>query len=171
MQQQLQEVFSRYDGERSDLIPILQDAQGVLGYIPGPAMTAIARFLRVPESTVYGVVTFYAQFHLAPQGKHKVEVCEGTACHVRGARRIMRAVQRQLGIGPGETTEDLQFTLERVACLGSCALAPAIVVDGQMHGNVTTAKVDKLFAGLRAESSSEDSRQPVATEGGGVSTS
>ena len=149
MQQQLQEVFSRYQGERSDLIPILQDVQDALGYIPGPAMTEIARFLGVPESTVYGVVTFYTQFYLTPQGKHKIKVCQGTACHVRGGRRIMRTVERKLGIEEGGTTEDLLCSLERVACFGSCALAPVVVVDGKVHGRVTAQKAEKLLEGLQ----------------------
>jgi len=151
MQEQLQEIFARYSGERSELIPILQEIQEKLGYLPREAMTETARFLGVPDSVVYGVVTFYAQFHLTRQGKHKIRVCQGTACHVRGGGRIMAAVRKKLGIGPGETTEDYQFSLERVACLGSCALAPVMVMDGRVHGAVTTAKAEALIAGVREE--------------------
>jgi len=144
----MQEIFSRHARERSSLIPILQDVQAVFGYIPAEAMTETARFLNVPESSVYGVVTFYAQFHLTRQGRHKIKVCQGTACHVRGGGRIMSALARKLGIRPGETTEDYQFSLERVACFGSCALAPVVVVDGEVHGRMTPQKAEQLVEGL-----------------------
>jgi NADH:ubiquinone oxidoreductase subunit E len=119
MDQELNEVFEKYEGKREELIPLLQDVQGKLGYLPAEARTAIGKFLNVPESVVFGVATFYAQFYLTRQGKHKIKVCRGTACHVRGGRRIMQAVQRKLGIKPGETTPDYEFSLERVACFGS----------------------------------------------------
>ena len=148
MQERLKTIFSGYGGERSDLIPILQDVQAALGYIPPEAMTQMAEFLKLPESTVYGVVTFYAQFYMTRQGKHKIKVCQGTACHVRGARRIMAAVRKKLGINPGETTEDYQFTIERVACFGSCALAPVMVVDGKVYGRMTPQKAERLLEDL-----------------------
>ena len=145
MQDELQEIFSRYSGKRSELIPILQELQERLGYLPKPAMTAAARFLRVPESTVYGVVTFYAQFYLTRQGKHKIRVCQGTACHVRGAPALIQAVREELGIEPGGTTDDYEFTLERVACFGSCALAPVVVLDDKVYAKMTPARVRKLL--------------------------
>jgi len=148
MQEDLQRVFKRYSGERSELIPILQDVQDALGYIPRQAMSATAKFLNVPEAVVYGVTTFYAQFNLTPQGKHRVKVCLGTACHVRGGKAIMEAVQRRLGIKPGETTDDLQFSVERVACFGSCALAPVMVVNGKVHARMTPQKAVALLEGL-----------------------
>ena len=143
--EQLEEIFSHYHGERGELIPILQDVQETLGYLPREAMTATAGFLNVPASSVYGVVTFYSQFHLTRQGKHKVKVCQGTACHVRGGRRIMQAVTKKLGIDPGGTTEDYRFSLERVACFGSCALAPVVVVDGKVHGRMTPQKAEVIL--------------------------
>jgi len=149
MRERLRAIFSSYGGERSDLIPILQDVQAALGYIPLEAMRQTAEFLKVPESTVYGVVTFYAQFYTTRQGKHRITVCQGTACHVRGAGRVMAALSRKLGIGPGETTEDYQFTLQRVACFGSCALAPVMVVDGKVYGRMTPQKAERLLEGLR----------------------
>ena len=149
MQEQLQDIFSPHSGQRSDLIPILQAVQEAFGYIPREAMVETARFLRVPESTIYGVATFYAQFHLTRQGKHRVKVCQGTACHVQGGSRIMRAVKKKLGITPGETTEDYQFTLERVACFGSCALAPVMVVDGKVYGRMTAQKAARLLENLQ----------------------
>ena len=148
MREQLKDVFSRYRGDRSELIPILQDVQEALGYIPSEAMSATAGFLRVPESVVYGVVTFYAQFYLTRQGRHKIKVCQGTACHVRGGRRVMQAVRKKLGIAPGETTPDYEFSLERVACFGSCALAPVMVVDGRVHGRMTPQKAQALLESI-----------------------
>ncbi len=144
----LADIFSRYQGERNELIPILQDVQDALGYIPRSAMTQTAGFLGVPESTVYGVVTFYAQFYLTRQGRHKIRVCQGTACHVRGSSRIMQALKRKLGIEPGGTTEDYKFSLERVACFGSCALAPVMVVNGRVHGRMTPHQAEKILESL-----------------------
>lgn len=145
VKEQIKDIFARYRCERSDLIPILQDVQEALGYIPAEAMKETAAFLGVPESVVYGVVSFYAQFYLTRQGRHRIRVCQGTACHVRGGRRIMRAVSKKLGIGPGETTPDYEFSLERVACFGSCALAPVMVVDGRVHGRMTPQKAEALL--------------------------
>jgi len=156
MRAQLDGVFRKYGGKRPELIPILQDVQSVLGYLPPAAIAAVAKFLRVPESVVYGVVTFYAQFYLTRQGKHKIRVCQGTACHVRGSKRIMDTVRKRLGIGPGETTEDYSFTLERVACLGSCALAPVVVADDKVHGAMTVAKADSLLAKLGGKDGRSD---------------
>jgi len=144
-QEAIQQIFSGYQGQRNELIPVLQDVQEAFGYVPREAMTKIARFLNIPESSVYGVVTFYAQFYRTRQGKHKIRVCQGTACHVRGGRRIMQAVEKKLGINPGETTADYKFSLERVACFGSCALAPVMVVDGKVHGRMTPQKAKKIL--------------------------
>ncbi|MDP6490272.1 MAG: NADH-quinone oxidoreductase subunit NuoE [Kiritimatiellia bacterium] len=134
---ELDGVLPRYTREESQLIPLLQEIQDTLGYISPEAMQVTARHLNVPESSVYGVVTFYSQFYLTRQGRHKVKVCQGTACHVRGAVEIIRAVSARLGIKPGETTEDFEFSVERVACFGSCALAPVVVIDEKVYGNVT----------------------------------
>ena len=148
MQEAMQEVLSRYSGAPGELIPILQDVQAAFGYIPREAMTATAGFLRIPESRVYGVVTFYAQFYLTRQGKHKIKVCQGTACHVRGGARVMGAIKKKLGIQPGQTTDDYMFSLERVACFGSCALAPVMVVDAKVYGRMTPQKAEKLLENL-----------------------
>ena len=134
---ELDGVLARYTREESQLIPLLQDIQNELGYISPEAMQATAMHLNIPESSVYGVVTFYSQFYLTRQGRHKVKVCQGTACHVRGADEIIRAVSARLGIKPGETTKDFEFSVERVACFGSCALAPVVVINGKVYGNVT----------------------------------
>ena len=155
MQQELNGIFSHHSGASADLIPILQEIQDVFGYIPREAMSGTARFLNVPESKVYGVVTFYAQFYLTRQGEHKIKVCQGTACHVRGGKRIMQAVSKRLGIKPGQTTEDYQFSLERVACFGSCALAPVMVVDGRVYGTMTPARAGELIDRVREEAALE----------------
>ena len=144
--EQSDEILSRYSGESGDLIPILQEAQERFGYLPQEVMRRFAKFLRLPESTVYGVSTFYAQFKFAPTGKRLVKVCRGTACHVRGGARILREVEKRLGIKQGETTEDFEYTLETVACIGACALAPTMVVDKETHGQMTTKKVVEIFS-------------------------
>jgi NADH-quinone oxidoreductase subunit E len=141
-------ILQEHAPDPHHLIPILQSVQAQFGYLPKDAMADVARFLGVPAASVYEVATFYAQFHLTRQGKHNVRVCLGTACHVRGARQVLRAVQRKLGIRPGETTPDFMFSLERVACFGSCALAPVIVVDGRAHGRVTPEKAVELLEKL-----------------------
>ncbi|UCC90651.1 MAG: NADH-quinone oxidoreductase subunit NuoE [Dehalococcoidia bacterium] len=146
VKEQLDNILSQYDGDSADLIPILQEAQGKFSYLPKQVMQGIAKFLRLPESTVYGVSTFYAQFKLTPTGKRMVKVCRGTACHVRGGARILQEIETQLGIKPGETTEDLEYSLEAIACFGSCALAPVVVIDDNVYGRVTTAKVRQLLA-------------------------
>jgi len=147
-ERQLADIFSRYRGLASELIPILQDAQQAFGYIPREAMTATAEFLNISESVVYGVVTFYAKFYLTRQGKHKIRVCQGTACHVRGAGDIMKAIEKELGIKAGESTDDFEFNLERVACFGACALAPVVVINGKVHGNVTPDQALEIMDNL-----------------------
>lgn len=141
----IDEILSPYSGKQDELIPILQQAQEEFRYLPSEVMLTIARFLHLPESTVFGVGTFYAQFKLVPSGRRTVRVCRGTACHVRGGARILREVERRLGIKPGETTEDLEYTLETVACIGACALAPTMVIDKETHGQMTTKKVAEVF--------------------------
>ncbi len=146
IKEQLDDILSQYDGESGDLIPILQEAQERFGYLPGEVMQWIAKFLRLPESNVYGVSTFYAQFKFTPMGKRIIKVCRGTACHVRGGARILNEVERQLGITPGETTDDLEYSLETVACIGACALAPTMVIDDEVQRKMTPKKVAELFS-------------------------
>lgn len=152
VKEQLDELLSRYSGERGNLIPILQEVQERFGYLPEPVMQEIARFLRLPESTVYGVGTFYAQFKFVPTGKRVIKVCRGTACHVRGGARILREVEERLGIKPGETTPNLEYSLETIACFGSCALAPVIVIDKNVYGRMTTTKVGQILADTQKQS-------------------
>lgn len=147
--EQLEVVFSRYKGTENELIPILQDIQALLSYLPKQAMEETAKFLKIPACTVYGVATFYTQFALTRKGKHCVSVCQGTACHVRGAAKLMKAVTNKLGIDAGETTKDYKYSLEKVACFGSCALAPVMVVDGKAHGNVTPEKAEDILEKIK----------------------
>jgi len=144
--EQSDEILSRYSGERSDLIPILQEAQEGFGYLPQEVMQRIAKFLRLPESTVYAVATFYALCKLTPTGRRIVKVCRGTACHVRSADQILQEVEKQLGMKPGETTDDLEYSVETIACFGSCALAPVMVIDRTVYGRVTPKKVGQILA-------------------------
>ena len=130
---------------RESIIPLLQAAQSEFGYLPNEVMDAIARFLRVPPAQIQGVASFYSQFRYEPPGKHRVTVCRGTACHVRGSARVVDELSTCLGIKPQETGKDGLFTLETVACVGSCALAPLMVVDGKVHGRQTPATARKAI--------------------------
>ena len=149
MQERLDGILSSYEGREEELIPILQQVQQVFGYLPEPAMRKIAKFLKLPESTVFGVGTFYAQFKLVPSGRNIIKVCRGTACHVRGGARILREVEKHLGIKPGESSPDLEYCLETVACIGACALAPTMVVNKETHGQMTTRKVTEVLEQFR----------------------
>ena len=139
------EVLSTYKGDRSELILLLQEVQTKLGYLPDRAMLRIARFLKVPESQVFGAASFYAQFRFVPAGRKRVMVCQGTACHVRGGAKILEEVENHLGIKPGGTTPDLEYSLDTVACIGACALAPTLMINKDTHGRLTQKKVGELF--------------------------
>jgi len=147
--EQTDEILSRYSGEKGDLIPVLQEAQERFSFLPPEAMQRIAKFLRLPESTVYGVGTFYAQFKFTPTGRRLIKVCRGTACHVRGGARILRETEKQLGIKQGETAADMGYSLETIACFGSCALAPVMVIDKTVYGRMTTTKVGQILAEVK----------------------
>ncbi len=141
----IDEILSLFKGEEGELIPILQKVQLGFGYIPEKAITRVAKFIRVPEVTVFGVATFYSQFKLVPTGRNVVRVCRGTACHVRGGARILKEVEKKLGIKPGESTADLEYALETVACIGACALAPTMVINNDTYGKMTTKKVSEIL--------------------------
>jgi NADH-quinone oxidoreductase subunit E len=145
MEARLNTILSSYQGNQSELIPILQQVQKDYGYLPEQEMLDIAKFTRVPESRVYAVASFYAQFRFTPIGRNRVSVCRGTACHVRGAQRVLEEVERRIHVKEGETSEDLEYTLETVACIGCCALAPCMVVNDKVESKVTTKKVKSLF--------------------------
>ncbi len=145
MEDRLKEVFSKYKGNNTELIPILQEVQEVYTYLPEDAMRGVAKFVHLPESRVYAVASFFAQFRFTPMGRNKVTVCRGTACHVRGAKRILEEIERGLGIKDEETTEDLEYTLETAACIGCCALAPTIVINDETYGKLTPAEMQKIL--------------------------
>jgi len=141
----LREILSVFEKKKGALISMLQRVQEEYGYLPQEALAEIAGFLRMPPSHVFSVATFYAHFYLTRRGDHLVRVCQGTACHVRGARDILETAQHRLSIKTGQTTKDYKYSLERVACLGSCALAPIIVVDDTVYPQVTTKKVVEIL--------------------------
>ncbi len=145
MQDVLEQVLEPYQGQRNEIIPILQDVQEQLSYLPEEAMYKIAAFTHVPASSVYAVATFYAQFRFTPRGKTHVMVCRGTACHVSGAPRVLEEVEEQLGIKEGETSADMAYSLETVACIGACSLAPAVMINKVVHAKISKKKVAELF--------------------------
>jgi NADH-quinone oxidoreductase subunit E len=141
-------IIERYSGNRDSLISILQDIQSERQYLPESSLRAVASQLGLPLVQVYGVATFFKAFSLKPRGRHTVSVCLGTACHVRGAPALLDELERRLGIEPGDTTEDMQYSLEEVHCLGACALGPILVVDGEYHGQMRPGKVKKVLGGI-----------------------
>ena len=145
MDKQLVEVFSVFDGKEEELIPILQKVQDALGFLSDDSIMEIARFTRVPVSSVFGVATFYAQFRFKPRGDTHILVCRGTACHVKGVTRILEEIENQLGIKEGETSIDRKYSIESVACIGACSLAPCVMVNGKVEANLTPQKIRKLF--------------------------
>ena len=144
-------ILSAYDNSKGNLIPVLQHIQGELGYIAPQAMQEVAAHLEIPPVDVYGVVTFYNQFRLTPPGKHQVKVCMGTACHMKGAQIIMDSWQRRLEIKVGETTQDREFSLERVACVGCCTMAPVMLYDEEVQAKATPSRVDGLLFSYRLD--------------------
>lgn len=139
-------ILDKYETMQGALMPVLQAIQEAYGYIPEPCVHLAAERLNVYPSQIYGVLTFYAQFHLAPRGKYIVRVCMGTACHVKGAGRIGDTLKDRLGIGHAETTPDLKFTAEYVACIGACGMAPVIMVGDDTYGSMTVQKMDEVIA-------------------------
>jgi NADH-quinone oxidoreductase subunit E len=142
----LDKLLATFKGEKPELIPILQRVQQEFGYLPEDAMRRIAHFLKAPEGAVYGVATFYAQFKFVPVGRNIIKVCRGTACYVKGSPRIVEGLETLLGVKDGGTTEDMEYTLETIACFGSCALAPVVVFNDQVYGRMTPDKAKKLIA-------------------------
>jgi NADH-quinone oxidoreductase subunit E len=149
-------ILEGLGNKRENLIPILQDIQEELGYLPPSAMMEVARFLNIAEIDVYGVATFYNQFRLTPPGKHSVRVCMGTACHVKGGHITLAAWQRRLKIGPGETSPDREFDLDTVACVGCCAMAPVTVVDKKVEAKADPTKVDGILLSFQLQKEKEE---------------
>jgi NADH-quinone oxidoreductase subunit E len=159
------EVLGSFEKRRGNLIPILQMIQERHSYLSVGAMQMVAEHLEIPSSEVYGVATFYNQFRFNPPGKHQIKVCLGTACHVVGGEIILENFERKLGIKDGETTPDMEFSIERVACVGCCALAPVAVVGDSTHGHMQPSKVEGLILGfelLKQEQERENSQNQNA---------
>jgi len=145
-------IISKYQpGRRDGLIPLLQDVQDACGYLSRESVIRIGQHLKLPASKVYGVATFYNQFRFQPLGRFHLQVCRGTACHVKKSTQTLEAVQRTLGVKPGQTTRDGLFSLEVVACLGACGLAPLVAVNGEFHAGATPDVVNRLIRVLKKE--------------------
>jgi NADH-quinone oxidoreductase subunit E len=143
--ERLSQLLAPYKGQKGASIPILQKVQEEFGYLPEETISEIAKFLGLSQNEIYGIATFYAQFRFERPGEHTIKVCQGTACHVRGSHRILEEVEDELGIQPGETTKEYKFSLERVACVGCCALAPVMLVDNVVHAKMTIAEAKKIL--------------------------
>ena len=151
MKSEIKKIIKKFKGNKSALISILQDVQKKYGYLPKEAISMLAEELKISENEIYGVATFYSQFRFNKPGKYQLKACQGTACHVRGGKRIMGEIERELKITHGETTENGLFSLERVACMGCCALAPVIVENDKVYGTCTPAKVREVINKSKAE--------------------
>lgn len=149
--QAVAEILGRYKKEKKNLIPLLQEVQTRLGYLPREALEEIANFLRMSDVEVWGVATFYNQFRFVPLGKYHTTVCMGTACHLAGGQLILEALERELNIKVGETSEDGNFSLERVACIGCCMLAPVVVIKGKIYPKMTPFKVEESLIAYKQE--------------------
>ena len=149
---QLEKILKRYDNNSANVLAILQDIQASANYLPRKTLEEVAKKLQIPVAQLYYLATFYRAFSLHPRGRHLVTVCTGTACHVKGAASILNTLERKLKVQPGETTDDKEYTLETVNCLGSCALAPLVVVDGHYHGRMLGSTVLSLLKGEKGAS-------------------
>ena len=142
-------ILGRNGNDRGMLVSILQDTQAEFGYLSREVITEISKQLNIPLSQVYGVATFFKAFSLTPRGRHQIQVCQGTACHVRGAEKILDTVERELGIKPGENDKGLKFSLETVNCVGACALGPIVIIDGKYSGEMKIEAVKPLLEGYK----------------------
>jgi NADH-quinone oxidoreductase subunit E len=161
------EIVERYERDSGMLIPMMQDLQAEYGYLPAEQLRAIAEELKVPLTRVYGVAMFYSSFRLAPKGAHEVTLCMGTVCHLKGAPRISEAICEEYGIEPGGTTSDRLFTLQAVNCVGACALAPVMIVDGKYYDGVTPESALEILGGLSPEEQSSKASPSAQGKGGG----
>ena len=158
-EEQLSHILEKHRGERNGLIPILLEVQKEFGYLPKEAMLAVARSLGMEPTDIWGVATFFNQFRLTPLGKNHVKVCLGTACHLAGGRLVLEALERELKIKVGETSDDGQFSLERVACIGCCMLAPVTVIKDKIHPKMSSFKVEESLIPYRQEEKTEVSEK------------
>ncbi len=152
----LYELINGYRGKPGALVPVLQKAQGIFGYLPEEVQSIIAKELRIPLPEVYGVATFYSLFSLEPKGKHVIRLCDGTACHVRSSTPVLEAIRKKLNLAEGQkTTPDQLFSVETVSCLGACGLAPVVMINDQVHGQMTPAAIDLIIEQLMQEGGDE----------------
>ena len=147
----INEIADRYDKDIGMLIPMMQDLQAECGYLPAEQLRRLSKLLNVPLTRIYGVATFYSSFHLAPKGQHEVTLCMGTVCHLKGAGQISDAIRDEFSVEPGSTTPDQLFTFQPVNCVGACALAPVMVIDGKYYNDVTPESALKIIHGLSLE--------------------
>lgn len=155
----LKKILENFEKKEKDLIPVLQRAQEAYGYLPKEVLVEVGNQLGLSFVEVYGVVTFYSQFHLEPRGENVIRVCMGTACHVRGGDKILEKIKSQLKISDGETTEDLKFTLETVACIGACGLAPVIMINDDTHGRLEPKDIPNILNNYKNEKPSIDTAE------------
>lgn len=143
-EEKINQIIDRYRDDSGPLISILQEVQTTFGYLPKDALSHLSRRLKIPESKIWGVVTFYSQFYLEPRGRNTIKVCLGTACHVKGSDKILDKLRKILGIKEGQTTKDLKFSLETVRCLGACFLAPVMMINNDYYGRLTPDRVEHI---------------------------
>ncbi len=152
METSVHEILSKYpEPQKENLIPILQDIQNKDGYLSDVSVIEVGRYLNIPVSKIYGVATFYNQFRFSPLGKYHIQVCRGTACHVLGSSTVLQELEKELKIKAGETTRDGLFSIEVVACIGACGLAPVVCINGEFYGKVTSASLKTIIEKLRKE--------------------
>ena len=144
-------IIGRHNGDAASLLAIMQDVQDAERYLPREALARISERLGVPIARIYGMATFFESFHLEPRGRHICTVCVGTACHVRGAKRLVEQLERDLKIKSGGTTADMKFTVEEVNCVGACALGPLVIIDGEYQGNMTSGQLTKIVEKIGKE--------------------
>ncbi len=149
MKANINEILNKYTKEKGNLIPLLQEVQEKEGFLSYDSITLLGKYLKIPLSKIYGVATFYNQFRFNPQGKYHIQVCRGTACHVLGSQTVLQELEKDLKIKAGETSRDGLFSLEVVACIGACGLAPVVTVNGEFHAKVTPHYLETLISGLR----------------------
>jgi NADH-quinone oxidoreductase subunit E len=155
----LKPIFKKYEGQDGVLIPVLQETQAAFGYLPEEALQEISRHFLIPLSRIYGVITFYAQFYLSPRGQHLIKSCQGTACHVRGAKGVLDSLCRNLHAEPGETTQDRLFSLETVACVGTCFLAPVVMIDEDYYGKLTPKRIEEILKKYKEKQPAEEAQE------------
>ncbi len=164
--QPVYDILDKHAGEKGMVIPVLQEVQDVYGFVPEEAANAVADGLGVYRSQIYGVLTFYTQFHLSPRGRHIIRACAGTACHVKGGKQVINRMEAELGVGHGGTTEDLLFSFEHVACIGACGLAPVIMIDDTAFGNLDPNKAESILKKFRKQALGEAGGGDKDSDGG-----